>query len=211
MPSALLPAPSAPGLSPRQLLGELELLLGPDRAAEACAELLVSRDPHEHTDTLRFLGGKAAESVLAAGSWKPYWGRVWGARGLLYVWPDPADDGVVTSTLTDRRTDRVTHAVLTGLHDDHWRVAEMCLKVSVRRELPAADDAAALAGHELARVRMAAVRVLGTSGEREHLGLVRQSLTDEDEGVRRASQRSLGRLTIRLDLPRSPDDCSRYR
>ena len=43
--------------------------------------------------------------------------RTWGARGLLHVWADSATDAVVR-----------------GLADEHWRPAEMCLKVAARHE-----------------------------------------------------------------------------
>ncbi len=178
-----LPPPTDPELTPRQLLAELESHLGEAAAAELCAELLTSDDPHDHLNALVFLGGRAGESVLAGGSWKPYWARVWGARGLLYVW-----------------SDSVTGAVLTGLRDEHWRVAEMCLKVSAKREVPGADDAAHLATHELSRVRIAALRVLGSSGEVEHAQQVTEALADQDEAVRRAAARALDRLATRLDL-----------
>ena len=59
--------------------------------------------------------------------WKDYWVRTWGARGLLYVWDDSA-----------------APAVVAGLDDEHWRPAEMCLKVSTKRELGEAGPRAAV-------------------------------------------------------------------
>jgi len=76
----------------------------------------------------------------------------------------------------------------------------MCLKVSAKRELPGADDATNLASHDLPRVRMAALRVLGVSGEVEHVEHVTDALADPDEAVRRTAARAMDRLTTRLDL-----------
>ena len=169
---------------PRDLLGLLEAHVGTAAAARLCAEVLSSDDPHEHADTVLFLGGPAGRSVLEDGtSWKPYWTRVWGARGLLYVWDEP-----------------VAPVVLERLTDEHWRVAEMCLKVSALRELPCGDDAVRLAGHELPRVRAAAARALGAGGDVEHLSAVHDLLDDPDEDVRRAAARALERAQERLDV-----------
>lgn len=72
--------------------------------------------------------------------WKDYWLRTWGARGLLHVWDEAA-----------------THALAAGLDDEEWRPAEMCLEVVARHEVAGAGDgAAALAEHDLPRVRRAA-------------------------------------------------------
>lgn len=171
--------------SPRDLLALLEAHVGEAVAATLCAEVLAAETPDEHPETVRFLGGPSGEAVLAGSpSWKPYWTRVWGARGLLYVWDDSA-----------------APAVLDGLQDEQWRVAEMCLKVATRRELPAGDDAARLASHDLPRVRAAALRTLGAAGDVEHVPVVREALHDEDETVRRTAARALDRLSARLDLP----------
>ena len=96
--------------SPRELLGRLEAHVGTSRAALLCAEVLAADDPTEHPETVLFLGGPAGRAILQGEtSWRPYWARVWGARGLLYVWDDGAAD-----------------AVLDGLRAEAWRVAEMC-------------------------------------------------------------------------------------
>ena len=128
--------------------------------------MLAADDPHDHAATVLFLGGPAGRSLLEGGtSWKPWWARVWAARGLLYVWDDTAGP-----------------VVLDRLDDDAWRVAEMCLKVSVRRELPCGDAAARLAAHDLPRVRATAARALGGCGDSEHLAAVRRLLADPDRG-----------------------------
>jgi HEAT repeat protein len=116
-------------------------------------------------------------------SWKAWWARVWAARGLLYV-----------------RDDTAGPAVLDRLDDGAWRVAEMCLKVSARRELPCGDGAARLGTHDLPRVRATAARALGTCGDSEHLAAVRLLLDDPDADVRRAATRAVEHLEQRLDL-----------
>jgi len=169
---------------PRELLSLLESHVGNARAAHLCAGLLAD-GAYAHPDLTVFLGGRAGRSILEDGtSWKDYWARVWGARGLLYVWDD-----------------LVVDAVVEGLRDEAWRVAEGCLRVCALRELPGGDDAAALTGHELSRVRAAAVRALGAGGDVEHVGVVQESLDDESEEVRRAAARAQDRMRGRLDLP----------
>jgi hypothetical protein len=170
--------------TPRDLLGLLESRVGAHRAALLCAEVLAADDPHGHADTVLFLGGEAGRSLLDDGtSWKPYWARVWGARGLLYVWADEA-----------------APVVLDRLGDPHWRVAEMCLKVSTRHELPCGDAAVRLSTHELPRVRTNAARALGACGDTEHLDTLRDLVDDEAEEVRRAAGRALERIGRRLDV-----------
>ncbi len=96
--------------------------------------------------TLTALAGPAATVVLAggAGGLDGYWPRVWGARGLLYVWEDGADDAIVAAT-----------------RDEAWRVREMAAKVVARHRRRAATQAvAALGGDSVARVRRAGERAL---------------------------------------------------
>jgi hypothetical protein len=173
--------------TPRDRLARLAAHLGEADAARRCASLLAAPAPPDGPDdraTLRYLGGRSGEALLAgSASWRPYWSRVWAARGLLYVWDDDAGG-----------------AVLAGLADEAWRVAEMCLKVSALRELPAGDDAVRLADHDLSRVRAAAVRALGAAGDVEHVAAVEDALDDEAEEVRRAAHRALGTMRNRLDL-----------
>ena len=179
--------PPYPGrdLSPRDLLALLAAEIGEEPAAQRCAGLLAADDPHDEAEILLFLGGPAGQSVLDGGQWRPYWARVWGARGLLYVW-----------------TDAVVPVVVSRLEDEHWRVAEMCVKVSAKREIgEAGPGVARLADHELPRVRVAVVRALGVIGDTEHVDIVRSVLDDPEPHVRRAAARSLDRLTKRLDLP----------
>lgn len=171
--------------SPSQLMGRLAAHVGEQQAARLCAAVLAADDPHDHPEMVLFLGGGPGRSILDGGGWGPdYWTRVWGARGLLYVWDETA-----------------APTVLARLRDEAWRVAEMCLKVSVRRELPAADDASRLATHELPRVRATAMRVLGACGDTEHVAAALAGLDDPAEDVRRAAARAVDLLESRLDLP----------
>jgi hypothetical protein len=117
-----------------------------------------------------------------------YWARVWAARTLLYVWDEDVADAVVE-----------------GLGDPAWRVREMCAKVSVRWEVsPAADACAGLVDDAVARVRAAAVRVLGAVGEAEHAGALLMARDDAEPAVRTAAEKALRQLELRLD--RSLDD-----
>jgi hypothetical protein len=124
----------------RRLTG-LSALVGEGPLALVCAALLEGADPEAHAQQVIWLSGHdATVAELRAKGWHDYWFRTWGARGLLYVWDEQA-----------------APAVVAGLGDEHWRPAEMCLKVSARRELAGAGDPAlGLVGHPLPRVRAAA-------------------------------------------------------
>jgi hypothetical protein len=111
--------------------------------------------------------------------------RTWGARGLLHCWDDSA-----------------TSAVVAGLADQHYRPAEMCLKVSVKHDVAGSGPgAAALTRHELPRVRANAVRALAVVGDTEHVDDVLAVLHDPDESVREQAARAYARMARRLDLP----------
>ena len=179
-----LPPPGDLDAPVRELVAELAHLLGEAAAVDLCVDLLAGADPAEHAHALPYLAGSPAYAVLD-GSWRDYWARTWGARGLLYVWRDSA-----------------AGAVVAGLDDEHWRPAEMCLKVAAARELAAASGGAVrLARHELPRVRGCALRVLGRAGDTEHVAVVRAGLDDEHADVRRAAALALERMVARLDLP----------
>jgi HEAT repeat protein len=97
--------------------------------------------------------------------------------------------------------DSATDAVVQGLTDQHWRPAEMCLKVAARHDVAGTGaGAAALADHDLPRVRAQAMRALAVAGDSEHVVVVRDHLSDEDEGVRRQAARALDVLERRLGL-----------
>ncbi|MGZ8744935.1 MAG: HEAT repeat domain-containing protein [Nocardioides sp.] len=170
-----------------RLVMELAGHLGEPRVVSVCVELLQGADREDHVAVLPYLTGltfEAGSPRRDPASWADYWVRSWGARALLHVWDESA-----------------SAAVLAGLADEHWRPAEMCLKVATRRGVGGAGDgAASLSGHELPRVRAQAVRTLGVVGDTEHLDAVRARLDDESEVVRRQAGRALERLAVRLDL-----------
>lgn len=187
-----LPGPEDPSATPAAHLAELTLLIGSDACVDACVALLGGADARAHADVVCYLGGVPARAVLA-GTWAPYWPRVWGGRGLLYVWAD-----------------RAGPAVVEGLDDEAWRVAEMCLKVGARHEVPGVGDGAArLAEHPLERVRAAAMRALAVAGDTEHLWAVERGLEDPHALVRRSAATAWARLAERLDLT-PPEDEPRF-
>lgn len=128
-------------------------------------------------DLVELLGGPGTFAVLRSGD---YWGRVWGARGLLYVW-----------------TSSAAPAVVAGLTDSAWRVREMCGKVVRLREIgEAADLLASLAQtDDVPRVRVAAIRALARVGEAEHAEII-HAYSDADPDLTEAALRELSR---RLD------------
>ena len=171
-----------------ELIEELAERLGRERFTEVCVSLMLGADREDHLDHLPWLTGHswdAGEPVRDRTVWKDYWLRTWGARGLLHVWDDAA-----------------TEAVAAGLDDEDWRPAEMCLKVTAAHEVAGTGDGvAALAGHELPRVRAAAMRALAVVGDTEHAEVVRAAQDDPDPVVRRAAGRAWLLLQQRLDLP----------
>jgi hypothetical protein len=181
-----LPAPTEPDGSPRALVTELSELVGAETAAGWCGDLLAGADPHEYVDVLSYLGSNCRAAAFDS-RWHDYWYRTWGARGLLYVWADSA-----------------TAPVVVGLSDEHWRPAEMCLKVAARREIcEAGPGAVPLATHELARVRAAAVRCLSKVGDAEHVDTVEAARADPDALVRRTAHRAMLEMVERLELEHS--------
>lgn len=66
------------------------------------------------------LGGPPARGILDGDprADQQYWLRVWGVRGLLWVWDDSAWD-----------------AIFVALHDPQWRVREMAAKAVARHQL----------------------------------------------------------------------------
>ena len=171
-----------------ELVRELADHLGVPATVRLCVELLEGADRDAHPEAIPYLTGfvfDEASPVYYPEQWKDYWVRTWGARGLLYVWDDVA-----------------APAVVAGLDDEHWRPAEMCLKVSTKREVGEAGPRAAVLAveGELPRVRVQALRTLGAVGDTEHADVVRDLLDDADAAVRRQAARSLTQLARRLDL-----------
>lgn len=106
-----------------------------------CIDLLGGNYADE--DLLSALGGPMAQFVLD-GHERPYWFRVWAARGLLWAWDDSALPAMVQATA-----------------DESWRVREMAAKVIARHQLGDALDAVAMLRDDpVARVRAASERAL---------------------------------------------------
>ena len=170
-----------------ELIAGLAVRLGVPRFVAVCTDLMAGADREEYVEELRSLTGHdwhPGDGVFDRETWQDYWVRTWGARGLLHVWDDSATDAVVR-----------------GLADEHWRPAEMCLKIAARHEVAGTGDgAAALADHELPRVRAQAMRALALMGDSEHVAVVRDRLDDKDAEVRKQAARALGDLERRLDL-----------
>lgn len=126
---------------PRDRIASLVSRLGEPAVVAGCLAMLAGREAP--VDVVEALGGRHAERVIdhTPGA---YWGRVWGARGLLYAFGDGAIAGLRAATA-----------------DEHWRVREMVAKVVARRRLDdLAGDVAALRGDPVRRVRAAAERAL---------------------------------------------------
>ncbi|MGA9345591.1 MAG: hypothetical protein WBV37_10865, partial [Nocardioidaceae bacterium] len=123
-PLASLPPPSEPDGTPSDLVTELGVRVGETTAAMWCADLLAGADVHDYAAMLAYLGRNCATAAFDPG-WHDYWHRTWGARGLLYVWADSA-----------------AGVVIAGLADEHWRPAEMCLKVTAKHDVAGTGDGA---------------------------------------------------------------------
>jgi len=183
-----LPRPE-PGERPvAARIKELDALVGRGRLVEVCVDLLEGAERTAYVPELRYLTGHSwgpDDPIRDDTVWKDYWVRTWGARGLLYCWHDSA-----------------TGAVVDGLGDEHYRPAEMCLKVCAKYDVAGSGPgAAALTRHELPRVRANAVRTLGVVGDTEHVEDVLAVLHDPEEWVREHAARAYTRMARRLDLP----------
>lgn len=169
------------------LIKSLARRLGVPAFVAVCTDLMSGADRNTYVEELRSLTGHAwnpGDNVFDPQSWPDYWVRTWGARGLLHVWDDSA-----------------TEAVLGGLSDEHWRPAEMCLKVTARHEVADAGDlVVGWVGHELPRVRLQALRALAVVGDTGHVEVVRSATLDLRPEVRRQALLTLDRMEIRLDL-----------
>lgn len=108
-----------------------------------CIDLL-SGD-HRDSELIYVLGGAPAHQVLVDGNPEhDYWIRLWGARGLLWVWNDSA-----------------SAAIIGALADDSWRVREMAAKVVRRNLVGEALAAVALCQQDpILRVRLPAQRAV---------------------------------------------------
>lgn len=169
------------------LIPDLAARIGLPAFVSACVDLLGGAPRERYVEELRGLTGHdwlPGDGVLDHDRWHDYWVRSWGARGLLHVWHDSA-----------------TAAIVAGLGDEHYRPAEMCLKVAARHDVVGTGDGAALlARHALPRVRAQAMRCLAVVGDTEHVDAVRLALDDSHPDVRRQAGRALEALQARLAL-----------
>lgn len=139
------------GMTPQQSIERECARRGRAAVVTGCRALLRGEDVDP--DLLVGLAGPAAGKFLdGAAHDDTYWLRVWGARGLLWVWDDAAGPEVVLA-----------------IHDPAWRVREMALKVVARHGLgDLVTDVAAARVDPVPRVRQAADRALAVitaSGE----------------------------------------------
>ena len=132
------------GVAPRQSIEAECARRGRQAVVDGCTELVTGGEAD--AALIVALGGPAARGLLDAGLPKGqlYWLRVWGARGLLWVWEDSA-----------------TGAIYGALGDGAWRVREMAVKVVARHRLgDALSTVASLRDDPVSRVRAAASRAV---------------------------------------------------
>ena len=138
-----MPTRSHWGLSPRESIEEECARRGRTAVIAGCIQLIFGNDTDD--GLVLALGGPAARRLV--GGPRPdqrYWLRVWGARGLLWVWDDSA-----------------LEALTVALDDPAWRVREMAVKVAARHLLGDALPAVAeLRGDPVQRIRVAAARAV---------------------------------------------------
>lgn len=127
--------------TPRQRIEAACAVHGGDAVVRTCIDLLAGRDADARA--VELLGGLHSEAWLARPT-SAYWLRVWGARGLLWAYAEPAET-----------------AVIDALSDSAWRVREMAAKVVARHLIGEAMPAVAELAHDpVPRVRAAAARAL---------------------------------------------------
>ena len=131
--------PATPDALPKDLAAQAVELFGRAHVVQWCEELLAGRvvaaDPA--WPDIGWLGGTIG--------WADYWGRVWGARGLLHIGPP-----------------RHPSIVVTALADESWRVREMSLKVIRRHGIEDPDGIIdRLVEDPVERVRIQAWTTLG--------------------------------------------------
>jgi HEAT repeats len=126
---------------PRDRIARLSAQRGEPAVVEGCITMLAGNDADPVV--VDALGGRHANRVIDHTTGE-YWGRVWGARGLLYVWGDEA-----------------IPVLRAAVRDEHWRVREMVAKVVAKHRLDElAADVAPLRADGVPRVRAAAERAL---------------------------------------------------
>lgn len=146
-------------------------------AAVVLRSLSLLAGNNEGEDFLLYVGGEHAKGIID-GAPVLYWPELWGMRVLLYVWNDSA-----------------APAVTAALENQAWRVREMACRVAAARELPVADALVKLLPDDVARVRAAAARALGSIGNDAEP--IRPLLKDAELDVRRAAQQAIEALRAR--------------
>lgn len=174
---------------PRELLAEAVSIHGEHTVIDTCLALLAGESEyHLLTVPLSFLGGAGATARLSRGDLaargQDHWPRVWGARGLRYVWLPYAEPDVVRS-----------------LRDPAWRVREMAAKVVGQRACgSAAEVLQPLLRDKTPRVQVAAIRALAVVGEIEQAVLLDRVETPEPSVL---VALTAARRTLRLRLDRA--------
>ncbi len=130
-------------LTPRQSIEAECGRRGEQAVVAGCIRLLAGKSSDD--ELLLALGGPGATKFLDGRTHTDlYWLRVWGARGLLWVW----DDSALTS-------------IKSAMSDEAWRVREMAAKVVAKHLLgDALPQVAELRSDSVARVRAAAHRAV---------------------------------------------------
>lgn len=130
-------------MTPRQSVEREAARRGSDAVVEGCRTLVRGEDGD--AGLILVLGGPPARTFLDGQPHADdYWLRVWGLRGLLWVWSPAA--------IPELRS---------ALNDPAWRVREMALKVATRNTVEdVVEVAAPLQSDPVARVGRQAHRYL---------------------------------------------------
>jgi len=128
-------------MTPRQSIEREAKRSGPDAVVRGCRALV--RGEEADPQLVLALGGPHARRVVNAGNPNDdYWLRVWGLRGLLWIWADEASP-----------------EIRQALRDPAWRAREMALKVVARHHVDELlDEVTELKNDDVARVRQQAAR-----------------------------------------------------
>jgi len=138
---------------------------------------------NEGEDFLLYVGGDHAKGILE-GAPVLFWPELWGTRALLYVWDDSAAAAAAAG-------------VKAALANQAWRVREMGTRVAAARGLDVVPELTTLLTDEVARVRAAAARALGSVGSLGDVDSVRPLLKDAEIDVRRGAQQGIDALRTR--------------
>lgn len=181
------PQPSDLYAHPRQLVSEAVAEFGIHSVVDTCLALLEGRVDFDLLPVpVAFVSGVHAEALTQRGGLstrdQPYWPRVWGARGLRYVWLEYARPGIIQ-----------------GLQDPAWRVREMSAKaIRQHRVRGCAEVLSERLGDESVRVRVATVQALGILGGQEHAHRI-SAIDVSDSALRVAVASAQRSLRLRLN------------